>query len=92
MTHFSLPGLRIMNVRGHLIYLIPHSDWPWRIYRIFIKDGLRELDIYPYSLNIDSTVNKGVEISFVNAEPIYELTWIDPNFIPAICAPLGEEF
>lgn len=87
-----LARLENYEVQGCSIYLIPHSDWPWRIYRVHIKDNIRELDIYPYNLNINNTVNKGIEISFINADPITELNWIDPDFIPVISAMVGEEF
>lgn len=87
-----LARLENYEIQGYSIYLIPHCDYPWRIARVHIKDSIRELDIYPHSLSNENTVNKGIEISFVNADPVNVLYWSDPDFIPVISAIYGEEF
>jgi hypothetical protein len=87
-----LGRLENYEIAGYRIWLIPHTDWPWRIFRVLIQDEKREIDIYPGALNADLTPNLGYEISFTNADPITQLSIIDPDYIPAISAVTGEEY
>lgn len=87
-----LGRLENYDIQGRQIYLIPHSDWPWRSFKVIVQDEKRELDIYPFEFNGDETANLGIEISFVNAEPVTQISFIDPDFVPVITAGFGEEF
>ena len=67
---------------GLQITLMPHSDFPYRKFRVFILDEKREIALDPHFNGAPSLTNKGFSITFVNALPVY-----DPMFLPGDYLP-----
>ncbi|KXK03497.1 MAG: hypothetical protein WBP57_08415 [Ignavibacteria bacterium] len=74
------------------IYLTPHKDYPWRRFRVLVKDELRELDLHYHHGGRELTANKSFHIGFVNAEKITKQQFVDPDYVPVMAAISCEEF
>lgn len=74
------------------IYLTPHIDFPWREFEVIILDEKRTIATMPHGRGIESTLNYGFEISFVNKWAIQGVSMIDPDRIPVISALAYQEF
>ncbi len=78
-------ALKIQKVKqaefqGKQIILIPHTDTPWRAFKVQIISDKRKLGQYA-SWDF-SEVNKDYVIMFENVEPITAYNWIDPDAQP----------
>lgn len=79
--------------KGIEIRLRPHYEVPWREFRVFVKDELRELGIeYHYNGKFDDLSNTGFKMSFVNADRIPYVDMFDPNNLPLVAAESCFEF
>jgi len=65
---------------GKTIWLIPHIETAWRVFKVQIIEDSRKLGQY---YNNDQTgANKDYVIMFENVDAINYYNWIDPDFIP----------
>ncbi len=82
---------QVQNARkaGLPVELVPHRDYPWRTFYILINPEKRTFDLDEHFFGLDSTTNKGYEISFINRDPILTISKVDPNHIPVMCYEVG---
>lgn len=71
------------DVHGYQIWLTPHMDAPQRKFRVMTADEVREYEIFPHFDGLDNTPMRGIEISFVNMDPIVTIDIYDPNGVEA---------
>lgn len=88
----KLRQIQDARVAGLQVELIPHADYPWRSFNVLISAEKRAFELDSYFSGYDATTNKGYEISFVNKDPIYSISIVDPNYIPSIGYLFGEEY
>ena len=74
---------------GLAVQLMPHRDYPWRIFYILINPEKRSFELDEHFNGLDSTTNKGYEISFINRDPILTISKVNPNAIPVNCFEVG---
>jgi hypothetical protein len=70
------------EIEGAQIYLTPNEEIFWRKIRVIIKDEKRMLDIEPDFDGDENTANRGLKITFANADRMTTVNIADPNFIP----------
>ena len=78
-----LGNLENWEIDGYSIFLEPHiDDYPPRIFRVLILDEKREIDLHSTGPKGSwNPPNKGIEISFVNADPILKVDMHDPDAV-----------
>ncbi|MBX7046658.1 MAG: hypothetical protein K1X86_12565 [Ignavibacteria bacterium] len=77
------------DTTGLKIYLTPHRDIPSRRFRVILEDEEQVIDRWPASIDNFGIPNRGLKMTFLSADKITSLDWIDPNLEIGIMA---EEF
>lgn len=75
------------DAAGYEITLIPHIDYPWRAFRVFILDEKREIALSPHFRG-NGTYNLSFSITFVNAQTVLDPQISDTNQMPLLCCML----
>lgn len=85
---------RIENAESEnkTIYLTPHSEYPFRRFKVHVLDEQRELGLHYHHGGQELTANKDFHIAFVNADRITTQQFADPDYIPVSVAISNEEF
>lgn len=74
------------------VELIPHRDYPWRKFSVLILPEKRVIELDSHFSGYEGTTNYGYEITFVNKEPILNISISDPNYLLITAAESCQEF
>ena len=88
----KLQQIEQAEMDGKRILLMPHTDYPWREHEVVILDEKRTIAMMPHGHGRDSTVNKGIEMTFVVKYPSTGMQMVDPDIIPVISCEVGFEY
>lgn len=89
--------LKILDVenalkRQEVVYLVPHTDYPWRYFDILIKPEKKPLGQTPHHGGIDVMANTLFRITFMNKWQMTDVSVADTNYLPVTTAVTEEEF